>query len=219
MRRPRRGPGLRRTAAYPDRSLMTGLAVTPISTTEAVVVSLRDKILDGAIEPGQPLPEADLTREFGVARPTVRAAIQTLCHEGLLQRERNRSAFVPLLAPEDVHDLFSVRIPIECLIVREVLRRAAPLGEVHTAIGRLSALTGDSHWSEVVDADLGFHHALARAAGSPRLERLYLSMSGEIRLCIAQLRPAWNSSPAAMGDEHRQLLDVIERGNVEAAVT
>ena len=53
---------------------MTGLAVTPISTTEAVVVSLREKILDGAIEPGAPLPEADLTREFGVARPTVRAA-------------------------------------------------------------------------------------------------------------------------------------------------
>jgi DNA-binding GntR family transcriptional regulator len=195
---------------------MSGLAVTPISTTEAVVVSLRDKILDGAIEPGVPLPEADLTREFGVARPTVRAAIQTLCHEGLLKRERNRSAFVPALTHDDVRDLFSVRIPIECLIVRELLERAAPLGEVHTAIARLSSLTEESHWSEVVDADLGFHFALARAAGSPRLERLYLSMSGEIRLCIAQLRPAW-TSPAAMGAEHRELLDVIERGNVEAA--
>ena len=51
---------------------MSGLAVTPISTTEAVVASLREKILDGEIEPGQPLPEADLTRGFGVARPTVR---------------------------------------------------------------------------------------------------------------------------------------------------
>ena len=81
--------------AYAGGRLMTGLAVTPISTTEAVVVSLREKILDGAIAPGAPLPEADLTREFGVARPTVRAAIQTLCHEGLLKRERNRSAFVP----------------------------------------------------------------------------------------------------------------------------
>jgi len=195
---------------------MSGLAVTPISTTEAVVHSLREKILDGAIEPGVPLPEADLTREFGVARPTVRAAIQTLCHEGLLKRERNRSAFVPALTHADVHDLFSVRIPIECLIVRELLERHAPLGDVHTAIGRLSSLTEQSHWSEVVDADLGFHHALARAAGSPRLERLYLSMSGEIRLCMAQLRPAW-TSPAAMGAEHRELLDVIERGNVEAA--
>jgi DNA-binding GntR family transcriptional regulator len=195
---------------------MSGLAVTPISTTEAVVVSLREKILDGAIAPGAPLPEADLTREFGVARPTVRAAIQTLCHEGLLKRERNRSAFVPVLGADDVHDLFSVRIPIECLIVRELLGRAAPLGEVHAAIGRLSSLTAHSHWSEVVDADLGFHHALARAVGSPRLERLYWSMSGEIRLCIAQLRPAWQS-PTAMAEEHREVLEVIERGNVADA--
>jgi len=195
---------------------MTGLAVTPISTTEAVVVSLREKILDGAIEPGQPLPEADLTREFGVARPTVRAAIQTLCHEGLLQRERNRSAFVPRLTRADVEDLFAVRIPIECLIVRGVLEKATPLGDVHSAIARLSLLTPHSHWSEVVDADLGFHHALARAVGSPRLERLYLSMSGEIRLCIAQLRPSWQS-PTHMADEHRELLAVIESGDVVAA--
>jgi DNA-binding GntR family transcriptional regulator len=195
---------------------MTGLAVTPISTTEAVVASLRERILDGAIEPGQPLPEADLTRDFGVARPTVRAAIQTLCHEGLLQRERNRSAFVPRLTHDDVRDLFAVRIPIECLIVRGVLERSAPLGEVHAAIGALSELTPHSHWSEVVQADLGFHHALARATGSPRLERLYASMSGEIRLCMSQLRPSWQS-PMHMSEEHRELLAVIESGDVEAA--
>ncbi|HET6549080.1 MAG TPA: GntR family transcriptional regulator [Solirubrobacter sp.] len=194
---------------------MSGLAVTPISTVEAVVVSLREKILDGAIAPGARLPEAELTREFGVARPTVRAAIQTLRHEGLLQRERNRSAFVPQLSHDEVRDLFSVRIPIECLIGRRVLEGSAPLGDVRAAIARLSELTERSHWSEVVDADLGFHHALARAAGSPRLVRLYESMSGEIRLCIAQLRPAW-TSPAAMAAEHRELLDVVERGDVAA---
>ena len=101
--------------------------------------------------------------------------------------------------------------------MRQVLERMAPLGEVHDAIGRLSDLTEESHWSEVVEADLGFHHALARAVGSPRLERLYLSLSGEIRLCIAQLRPAWKS-PAAMGLEHRELLDVIEGGDVDHAI-
>jgi len=115
---------------------------------------------------------------------------------------------------DDVHPGFSRR--------RNALRNAQtahgrrPLGEVHTAIGRLSELTPHSHWSEVVDADLGFHHALARAVGSPRLERLYLSMSGEIRLCIAQLRPSWQS-PTHMSDEHRELLAVIESGDVVAA--
>ena len=195
---------------------MNGLAITPISTTEAVVASLRDKILDGAIDPGDPLPEADLTREFGVARPTVRAAIQTLCHAGLLVRERNRSAFVPRLTKDDVEDLFVVRIPIECLIVRGALEQSASLGEVHAAVDRLAALTSSSHWSEVVDADLAFHQALARATGSPRLERLYESMTGEIRLCMSQLRPSWKS-PMHMSDEHRELLAVIQERDVHAA--
>lgn len=195
---------------------MGGLAVAPVSLTEAVVASLRDKILDGAIEPGDPLPEADLTREFGVARPTVRAAIQTLCHEGLLVRERNRSAYVPRMTREEVEDLFVVRIPIECLIVRNALERGAPLEEVHAAVARLTTLTPSSPWSEVVDSDLAFHQALARAAGSPRLERLYGSMTGEIRLCMSQLRPSWKS-PMHMSDEHRDLLAIIESGDTDAA--
>ena len=196
---------------------MAGMVVKPISATEAVAASLRERIFDGAIEPGARLPELELAADFGVARPTVRAAIQTLCHEGLLQRERNRSAFVPKLTLDDVLDLFSVRIPLECLIVREVLERKAPLGGVEEAIRLLTGLTTRSPWSRVVDADLGFHRALASATGSPRLEKLYLSLSGEIRLCIAQLRPAW-PSPAAMAAEHRTLLDVIESGDVDDAV-
>jgi DNA-binding GntR family transcriptional regulator len=197
---------------------MTGMVVKPISATEAVAASLRERIFDGAIEPGARLPELELASDFGVARPTVRAAIQTLVHEGLLQRERNRSAFVPKLTLDDVLDLFSVRIPLECLIVREVLERKAPLGGVEEAISHLVSLTARSPWSLVVDADLGFHRALASATGSPRLERLYLSLGGEIRLCIAQLRPAW-PSPAAMAAEHRALLDVIESGDVETAIS
>jgi DNA-binding GntR family transcriptional regulator len=154
---------------------------------------------------------------MGVARPTVRAAIQTLCHEGLLQRERNRSAFVPMLTDADVLDLFSVRIPLECLIVRELLERRVSLEIVHDAIRQLDRLTERSAWSRVVEGDHAFHRALVQATGSPRLERLYVSLGGEIRLCMAQLRPAW-PSPAAMADEHRALLDVIASGDVDVAV-
>jgi len=197
--------------------MMAGMIVKPISATEAVAATLRDRIFNGLIEPGARLPEVELAADFGVARPTVRAAIQTLCHEGLLQRERNRSAFVPKLTDEDVLDLFSVRIPLECLIVREVLERDAALDGIEVAISELARLTPRSSWSSVVDADHAFHRALVRATGSPRLERLYLSLAGEIKLCVAQLRPAW-SSPAEMAAEHRAVLDVIEAGDVDDAV-
>jgi DNA-binding GntR family transcriptional regulator len=195
---------------------MSGLAVQPISTMEAVVASLRSRILDGVIEPGVRLPEQDLAMEFGVARPTVRAAIQTLCHEGLLVRERNRSAEIPVLTRDEILDLFSVRIPIECLVVRSVLERGASLTPAREAMAVMEALPDDAGWSEVVAADGAFHQALVDAVGSPRLERLYGSLSGEIRLCVAQLRPSW-ASPSAIGHEHHEVLDVLETGDVHAA--
>jgi DNA-binding GntR family transcriptional regulator len=195
---------------------MSGLAVQPISTTEAVVASLRARILDGKIEPGVRLPEVELAMEFGVARPTVRAAIQTLCHEGLLVRERNRSAHIPVLTRDDILDLFSVRIPLECLVVRAVLERGASLTPAREAMAVMEALPDDAGWHQVVAADGAFHHALVRAVGSPRLERLYGSLSGEIRLCVAQLRPSW-ASPSAIGHEHHEVLDVLESGDVRAA--
>ena len=119
---------------------VSGLAVQPISTGEAVVASLRARILDGVIAPGARLPEAELAADFGVARPTVREAIQTLCHEGLLVRERNRSAHIPVLTSEEILDLFSVRIPLECLIVRAVLEREAPLAPAREAMAVMEAL-------------------------------------------------------------------------------
>jgi DNA-binding GntR family transcriptional regulator len=195
---------------------MSGLAVQPISTTEAVIASLRARILDGKIEPGVRLPEVELAMEFGVARPTVRAAIQTLCHEGLLVRERNRSAHIPVLTRDDILDLFSVRIPLECLVVRAVLERGASLAPAREAMAVMEALPDDAGWHQVVAADGAFHHALVSAVGSPRLERVYGSLSGEIRLCVAQLRPSW-ASPSAIGHEHHEVLDVLESGNVRAA--
>ena len=195
---------------------MSGLAVQPISTTEAVVASLRARILDGKIEPGVRLPEVELAMEFGVARPTVRAAIQTLCHEGLLVRERNRSAYIPVLTRDDILDLFSVRIPLECLVVRAVLERGASLAPAREAMAVMESLPDDAGWHEVVAADGAFHQALVSAVGSPRLERLYGSLSGEIRLCVAQLRPSW-ASPSAIGHEHHEVLDVVESGDVAAA--
>ncbi len=195
---------------------MSGLAIRPISTTEAVVVSLRARILDGKIEPGVRLPELDLAAEFGVARPTVRAAIQTLCHEGLLVREPNRSAHIPVLTREEITDLFSVRIPLECLVVRAVLERDVSLDGAREAIARMEELPDDAGWSEVVAGDGAFHEALVTAVGSPRLERLYGALSGEIRLCVAQLRPSW-ASPKEIGLEHHEVLEVLETGDVAAA--
>ncbi|MGW4774217.1 GntR family transcriptional regulator [Nocardia sp. NPDC004278] len=61
---------------------------------------LRDAIRSGGINPGDRLPsEAELMTHFGVARMTVRQAVQELRSEGLVQSEHGRGVFVRPQAP------------------------------------------------------------------------------------------------------------------------
>ena len=193
------------------------LELQPVSATEALARALRDRILSSDIPPGTRLPELELVRSYGVARPTVREALQLLVHQGLLQRRPNHTASVPELTPDAVGDIFFARAPIELHAVRTLAARREDVPAARAAVERFQALGDDVGWSDVVEADMAFHLALMDAVGSPRLARLHAALEGEIRLCIAQLRPAWHT-PSALAEEHRQVLDGILAGSEPAAV-
>ncbi|MGI5206356.1 GntR family transcriptional regulator [Spirillospora sp. CA-108201] len=60
-----------------------------------IASDLRVAILDGRYLPGAALPsEPDLARHYGVSRPTVRKAIESLVSEGLVYVLRGRGSFV-----------------------------------------------------------------------------------------------------------------------------
>ena len=81
---------------------------------EALVESLRGRILAGSSRQGAPLSDVSLATEYGVARPTLRAAVQALVHEGLMRREPRRRAYVPRPAAGDIRDLTSCASPWSC---------------------------------------------------------------------------------------------------------
>ena len=195
------------------------MSVRPVSTAEALVNALRELILAGELAPGAQLPEEGLAARFGVARPTVRAAVQTLIFEGLLRREPNRTAYVPRLTAEDVRDLFLVRTSVELHAVRTLIERGVRPLAAEEALERLETADRELSWSEVVDAALGFHRGLVEAVESPRLERVFSSLEGELRLCFAQMKQDHGGLPADRTLEHREILDAIARRDPEHATT
>jgi len=61
---------------------------------------LRTRIAAGDLKPGDLVPpESELTRAYGVSRITVRAALDQLVHEGVVDRHRGRGSFVRAAAP------------------------------------------------------------------------------------------------------------------------
>ena len=197
---------------------MDNLKIKPVSVIDAVAMSLRERILNGDIPSGTPLPEGELAAQYHVARPTIRVVIQQLALTGLLHREANRSAYVPRLDVYNIVDLFFVRTMVELEALRLVTAQRARPAEADKAVKRLETLEPDAPWSQVVEADLDFHRALVGATNSQRLLRLFALLEDEIRLSIAQLKPAYESA-ATMARELRDLLTAIEEGDHATAVS
>ena len=185
----------------------------PGTTTvvDAVAAALRDQLLDGALAPGEVLRDTVLADEFGVARPTVRAAVQLLVNDGLVTRDRGRSARVPVFAPADIADLYDARAAVEVAAVDLIERNAPPsLRNLGDSLGRLQALGPHAAWRHVVDADVDFHESLVIAAASPRLLRLFHGLANETRLVIALQRELYESVDDLVS-EHRRILDALKR--------
>ena len=49
-----------------------------------VLRTLREAIIDGRLAPGEPVVEAQLSRQLGVSRAPLREALRTLENEGLI---------------------------------------------------------------------------------------------------------------------------------------
>jgi DNA-binding GntR family transcriptional regulator len=187
-----------------------------VSTVDAIVDVLRQRILDGTIGPGEPLREVLYADEFGVARHSFRAATQHLIYDGLLRRTRNQGVHVPVLGAGDIADVFRLRAVLELEAARHAIATGCPRGAVR-AVDDLGALGDDAPWREVVDRDMHFHRALIDAMRSARFARAYDAVQSEILLCLVQLRPHYQS-PTQVAAEHRVLLSAIRSGD-EPAVT
>jgi DNA-binding GntR family transcriptional regulator len=188
-----------------------------VSVVDALTSSLRERVLDGAIDPGRGLTEQDLASEYEVSRPTARSAITHLVADGLLRREAHKPAYVPVLSQADVRDLFLVRTPLELEVVRVLAGTRTAPADAGKAVGDLAAIGPERPHSAFVEADLGFHRALVAAVGSARLSRVYQALSGEIHLSMVQSRHALGRERIVA--EHCGVLGAIEAGDAERAMT
>ncbi len=187
-----------------------------VSTVQAAANALREQILDGHIEPGARLRETEFAERLGIARHSFRAAAQILIAEGLLVREPNRGVHVPVFDPDDLIDVFRLRIALELEAVRLVVATGEVPEDAADSVRELSGVGDDAPWRAVVEPDMRFHRAIIDAAGSQRLARAYSSVQSEILLCLVQLRPYYHR-PAEVAAEHEELIAAIRAADPKRA--
>lgn len=188
------------------------------SLVDALHSAIRERILSGALPPGTPLTENELATHYSVARPTAKAAVERLVHDGLLRRATNKTARVPVLDADDIRDLYYTREFLEREVVVTLAKKKLVPEEARVFVKELREVGPDPVVTKVVGPDIKFHLSLVNAIDSPRLMRLYRSIMGELHLCMAQVQTNQLLSPEDIADEHVAIVEAIEVGDRRRAV-
>jgi GntR family transcriptional repressor for pyruvate dehydrogenase complex len=199
-----------------------------------LVESLRTRIVNGDIAPGEKLPsEPRLATEHGVSRTVVREAIARLNLEGLVHTRRGSGSYA-LTPPADDADgtpplirslddriaLVEYRLALEAEAAALAATRRTP-AQLAALADRLDALaSSDGHPATAMQHDFAFHRLVAEAAGNrfllEALDRLGPQM---IAMPRGRLDAGGHDAGrfTAVVQEHRAVLAALESQDPLAA--
>ncbi|WJH24573.1 FadR/GntR family transcriptional regulator [Pseudarthrobacter defluvii] len=206
--------------------------------TADLAADLRNRIVDGVIQPGEKLPsENTLISDFGVSRTVVRAALTRLQAEGLVETERGRGSFAltppadrpsegvgirPVATMEDRLHLLAFRMGVETEAAALAARNRTDrqLRALGTALDTFTESSG--HPAHAMKADFEFHRAVAAASGNPYYSDC-LAALGQTMIAMPRTRLMTGAEHYARDHfdqvvlEHRSIRDAIADGDDAAA--
>jgi len=190
-------------------------SLSPVSVVDSLCQAIRDAVLAGHLAPGTALGEAAVAQAYGVSRLSAREALGLLVASGLLVRERNRSAVLPVLSADDRAGLLDARLAVESAAVRSRHLDGAVLDRLQASTARLRAMADHADERMVWRAELAFHRDLVAASANPWLIRAYGPI--EAGMVAAQLEGSGHDSGLRLAVQHGRILRALREGDRDLA--
>jgi len=108
-------------------------AIKHVRGSDEIVNQIKDLISEGRLKPGVQLPpERDLTKQFGVSRPSLREALKSLVAMGFLEVRQAKRTFVKSMTSQKIEEPLS-------LLIKTDTQKISDLIEVRKALEAWSA--------------------------------------------------------------------------------
>lgn len=180
----------------------------------------REEVETGRWPVGERIPtEPQLVDQFGIGRNTVREALQSLVHAGLLRRDQGRGTYVisaseltgsleRQLAGGSRRDYLELRLALDSTAAGLAAARRT---EEDVAVLRERCDHRERSWADAdvdarAEADLALHRAVVEATHNP----LYLTLyAGMLDVFAAHMRDDEHDDDDAAHGRHRELVEAI----------
>jgi DNA-binding GntR family transcriptional regulator len=185
---------------------------------DSVYTALRQALVDGQFDSGEPLTEQELSRRFKVSRTPVREALAKLERDHLVRVVPKKGAFVRIASHDDIRELYQIREALEALTVRLAAPRIdrEALAGFEARFRELERRATPPRYTEIRPLGEEFHAFLVKQAGNAKLAAFLDQIRGE-------LRSVWTMSILAprrvqgLIREHLALIGALGRGDARRA--
>lgn len=181
------------------------------SDSHRIAGRISQAIHEHRLAPGTKLSEEEVAGTFDVSRTIVRAALQRLAHDRLVELKRNRGAFVAQPTVREAREVFEARALLEPSTARSAAERARPAD-----IASLRRHIEEEH-AAMADGDAGralylsglFHLEIARIADQATIAAFIGQLIARSSLIIALY---WKRRHALCeSNSHHLLLQALDR--------
>ena len=149
------------------------------TTGELVAEHVRQLVFDGALRPGDRVPQGDLAAELGVSRLPVREAVIELARDGLVTVTPHTGAFVAPFDAEVVRQHFEIVGLVQGVAARTVCAAPDPLvlDALAADLARIDAAADAADAAAVHTATIDFLRTLNLAGGSARQQAVLRALA------------------------------------------
>lgn len=189
------------------------MAGRKVPSHEVTYARLRDMVLYGHLEPGQPVTIQGLIRDLGAGMTPVREAIRRLAAEGALSAQDNRRVVVPRATPDLIDQVAFARLAVEPELARRAATRLTPaiLDRLSAGDAAVEAAIASGDVQGYLAGNHAFHFALYEAAGAPVLvdiaRSLWLRFGPALRVVCAR------HGDAELPDRHAEAMAAARAGD------
>ena len=184
--------------------------------TSLIARTIRERILNGTLVPGERLVEARLSEDLGVSRVPVREALRLLAADGVVKIEARHGASVTVYSPELIRELVEVRATLEALNAKLAARRHNPelIERLQQIVSLGAEVAENADPRELHDDNSDFHEALAGIAANSVLRDMVRSLRERTAPIFA---PHSRKRARENWEEHAAIVRAVVAGDAELA--
>lgn len=187
---------------------------------QRIVDGLRSAIMLGDFAPGQRLIEADLCLQFSASRFVVRAGLQELTAEGLVEIQRNRGARVRVVPLAEALEIVEVRMALEGISAARAASRVTPadVTELTEIAERMRLAVEHAELVAYGQLNARLHAAIQRISANATCARMLDRLQGQIvrHQFALSLQPG---RPSVSLPQHERIVTCIINKDPVAAET